>query len=495
MSVRDARAVGSMAALCALLAAPALVFAWLPLADMPQHWAAVRILHSLDDPAFGFAGHYETAWTQTLYVLPYALALGLAELLPFDAAMRVVTFLSLLSYPLGVLALLRALRKPAWLGLLALPLVYNRAVFWGALQFNLCFGLALFACAQLALPRRSWRSEALGVAAVAAVVFSNPYGVGIVIAFAGLLFCFGDRRGLAQHSPTLAALALGVAGWLWVGSGSFAPGAYYFEPLRLRFANFEDQILGGYRGPWEDGLLIVWLAVWALFARDTLPVTRARWRALSPAERALHALPLVCAALYFALPTHTAYAKAIHFRFALLSAAWLPLLAGTSALVRRPRLARAGLLGLTLATFTLAWVQLARFDREARSFEAVLDALPERPNVAALTFDRNGRVMRNFPYLHFSAYAQARHGGTLAASFIGEFWQFPLRDAPGSDRPPSPPDLAWRPFDFDRGGFGSFYDWVIVRARRFGARESLPEADYELVVDAPPWRLHHARPR
>ncbi len=495
MRATDARPRWLVLAFGTLLAAPALVFRWLPMTDLPQHWAAVRILFSLEDPQFGFASHYVTAWTSTLYLLPYALALGLAKLLPFAAAMRCVTFLSLLSYPLGVLALLRALRKPAWLGLLALPLVYNRAVFWGALQFNCVLGLALFACAQLATPRRSWRSEGLAAATVVAVVLTNPYGVMLVIGFAGLLGVLGDRRGLAQHWLSLGMLALGVAAWLWVGNGSFAPGTYYSEPLMKRLVHFGGEILGGYRGPSEDLLLLAWLALWLLFSVDTVPVTRRRWRALAPAARAVCVLPLVCAALYFVLPTHTAYAKAIHFRFALLAAAWLPLAAGPSVLARRPQLARAGLISLALATLALAWVQLARFDREASGFEAVLERLPERPNVLALTFDRNGRVMRTDPYLHFLAYAQARRGGLIAASFVGEFWQFPLRDAPGSDRPTSPPDFAWRPQDFDPNGFGAFYDWVIVRARHFGARESLPEASHELVLDAPPWRLYHARPR
>ena len=477
-----------------LLAAPALVFAYLPMTDLPQHWAEVRILHSLDDPQFGFAANYVTAWSDTLYWLPYALALGLAKLLPFEAAMRGTVFLSLLAYPLGVLALLRALGKPAWLGLLALPLVYNRAVFWGALQFNFSLGLALVACAQLAAPRRGWRSELLTAATVAAVVLSNPYGVMLVIAFAGLVFVFGDRVGLARHWLPLGALALGIAAWLWVGNGSFPPGPSYFEPLARRLKDFDDEILGGYRAHWEDGLLLAWLATWFLLSHDSLPVTRQRWRALAPAARAVCVLPLLCAGLYFALPTHTAYAKAVHFRFAVLAAAWLPLAAGSGGLARWPRLARALLAGLTLATLTLAWVQLARFDHEARTFEAVLARLPEQPRVLALTFDREGRVMRTAPYLHFLAYAQARHGGVIAASFVGEFWQFPLRDAPGSERPPSPPDLAWRPQDFDPNGFGAWYDWVIVRARHFGERESLPEAAYELVLDAPPWRLYRARP-
>ena len=478
-----------------LLAAPALVFAYLPMTDLPQHWAAVRILHSLDDPQYGLAANYVTAWSDTLYLLPYGLALGLAKLLPFEAAMRGTVFLSLLAYPLGVLALLRALGKPVWLGLLALPLVYNRAVFWGALHFNFSLGLALVACAQLATPRRGWRGELAAGATCAAVVLANPYGVLLVLGFAALVFAFGDRRGLPRRWLPLGVLAAGIAAWLWLGNGSFPPGRFFFEPLASRLTRFDDEILGGYRGHWEDLLLIAWLATWILFSHDSLPMTRRRWRMLAPPARAVCVLPLLCACLYFALPTHTAYAKAVHFRFALLAAAWLPLAAGSDVLVRRPRLSRAALAALALATLALAWVQLARFDREARSFEAVLERLPEQPKVLALTFDRDGRVMRTAPYLHFLAYAQARRGGMIAASFVGEFWQLPLREAPGSDRPSSPPDFAWRPKDFDPDGFGAWYDWVIVRARHFGARESLPDTAYELALDAPPWRLYRARPR
>ena len=59
------------------------------------------------------------------------MALALSRLVGIEIAVRCMVLLTVALYPLGVAAVLRALGKPPWLGLLALPLVYNRAFFWG----------------------------------------------------------------------------------------------------------------------------------------------------------------------------------------------------------------------------------------------------------------------------------------------------------------------------------------------------------------------------
>jgi type IV secretory pathway VirJ component len=473
-----------------LLAAPALLLRYLPMTDVPQQWAVVSILHGLSDPRMGFAAYYESAWSRTPCLLPYAVAMGLMQAVGLDATMRLLELLSLVSYPLGVLALLRAQGKPAWLALLSLPLVYNRAFFWGALLFSLSLGPALLACAQLVRPRRGWREEALAAATCLVVVTTSLYGAAMVLGFAALAFALGERARLRERRLPLVVLLVGAAAWLWLGEASFSTGAWYFEPLGQRLGAFDDEILGGWRGPWEDALLLAFGAVWLALSASRLPVTRERWRSLAPAERVLLASAGLCALLYFVLPTHSPYAKAVHFRFALLAALWLPAAAGAEALERRPRLARGMLLGLAAASLALAWVQLPRFDREARAFDAVLAALPERPKALMLGFERDGRLLRTDPYLHFLAYAQARRGGVSATSFVGEFWHYPLRERADSPRPATPPDLVWHPERFDAQGFGAWYEWVIVRTRRPERDAPLSPDGYALVLDATPWRLY-----
>ena len=141
---------GSAAALGAalvLLLVPAVTLAYLPMTDLPQHLAAVSILLNLNDPRYGFAAFYQTAWDRTLYALPYLMTMAFAPFASLELGMRVVVVLSLASLPIGLFALLRALGKAEWLALLSLPLVYNRAFFWGFTNF------------QLSMDSRCWRSR------------------------------------------------------------------------------------------------------------------------------------------------------------------------------------------------------------------------------------------------------------------------------------------------------------------------------------------------
>ena len=94
------------------------------------------------------------------------MAMAFAPFASLELGMRVVVVLSLASLPIGLFALLRALGKPEWLALLSLPLVYNRAFFWGFVNFQLALGFALLALAILVRPPRGWRSELALAAAV-----------------------------------------------------------------------------------------------------------------------------------------------------------------------------------------------------------------------------------------------------------------------------------------------------------------------------------------
>ena len=79
-SAPDPGARRLLALLLALLLAPSVWLAYLPMTDLPQHLAVASILLHHDDPRFGFAAFYEPAWGRSLYLLPYLGALALAPL-------------------------------------------------------------------------------------------------------------------------------------------------------------------------------------------------------------------------------------------------------------------------------------------------------------------------------------------------------------------------------------------------------------------------------
>ena len=493
---RDALAHWLPPAATLLLAAPVLLVSYLPMTDLPQHLAATSILRHLDDPRYEFREYYVPADDPALralsYTAQYAVVRALSGPLSLEAAMHGFVFLSVLAIPLGVLGFLRALRKPAWLALLALPFVYNRAFFWGFASFNLALGVGLGVCALLAHERWS-AARALGVAALAsAIVFVHVYGIAFVLGYLALWLLLGERRAWLRRAPTAAIpTLLGGLGWAWSGRSAAGFSESFSPPFGRRMAGLPDALLGGYRDPSEAAILVALLATLALLCHRAVSTRCAALAALPHHERVLWLYIALNAVLYLVLPQHTLTAKFVHFRHAILAAVMLPLVVPRNALAAHPLLSRGALTALAAATIANAWIHLALFDREARSFEGVIAALPERSRVVALTWERNGSVVETIPYVHFAAYAQARKGGLLATTFPGFFWNLPLRLRDDVGIPPTPISLEMHPQLFDHQSFGRFYDFVLVRG---GPRAPPPRDDvglaYALLYEAPPWRLY-----
>ena len=93
-----------------------------PIEDLPQHLAAIRVLHSLHDPAFGLAPYFELTLSRTQYLAYYLTADLLAYPLGVRHANLVLVTAAVAGTPLALRALLRALGRDEKLALFALPL-------------------------------------------------------------------------------------------------------------------------------------------------------------------------------------------------------------------------------------------------------------------------------------------------------------------------------------------------------------------------------------
>ncbi len=153
---------------------------------------------------------------------------------------------------------------------------------------------------------------------------------------------------------------------------------------------------------------------------------------------------------------------------------------------------------LRMAVFSLAigfvvssWSHFRRFNHEAESFDAIINAIPARSRIAQLTYERNGKVARVPAYLHFAAYVQSNKGGLLAVSFPTRFWNIPVKRAVTSVFPNVPRGLEWNPRLFETSGMDKSFEYVIVRvARNHGPR--LPQPfPYQLQLRSGSWWLFH----
>jgi hypothetical protein len=189
----EARAFAFLYALaCIACVFPLFRVQYLPIQDLPQHLAAVRVLHDYHDPALGFARYFELDLLRTQYLTVYLATHVLSYVLDVELAMRVVIALTLVATPLSMKLLLEALGKDGRLSLLAFPLAYNAHLVLGFVNFLAAIPLAFYAIT-LAIRQRvafSWpRAVALGVVAI--VCFYThvvPFGLscaGVLVVAAG----------------------------------------------------------------------------------------------------------------------------------------------------------------------------------------------------------------------------------------------------------------------------------------------------------------------
>lgn len=476
-----------------LLALPTLVFSYLPMTDLPQHLAVAAILDGHGDPATGFAEYYRVDWFRVPYVLVYALTVALTKVLPLKLALHVVVFASVIAYPLAIVALLRALRKPVWFALLAVPLAYNRAFFWGFINFNLSIGLALAAFTLFVSPTKSRRRDVALAVLCLLTALCHIYGLALVLTLLALYAVVGGFSSLRARWWTLLPPVCGVVLWALGARSQAGYGVHIDPPLVERVRTFSRELLGGYQDASEPALLLLLLVAVVLLVWPSVPTNRARWKALVPVERVVWLVAVGNLALYLILPQATWTAKFIHFRHAFLACAMVPLLASPMAGRRMTLLVRAMPVVAACAAVLNAWAHLMLFDREARRIDPVLEALPARPRLASLVFDPNGDVMATFPYLHAAAYGQAKRGGIITMTFPRVFWNLPVTMRGDARVPATPEGFEWNPNLFNARTFGQFYDYVLVRipgTRALATTESFP---FELVAASPPWQLYRRR--
>ncbi len=457
--------VAGALAVVALLCA---VFRFLPMVDLPQHYAMVSILRHYHDPTYDFAHRYTFDFLGRPYATVYWLGAALAWVMPLGAAMHAVVIVCTVAPFAGAHAWLRATgRSRGWL-LAVIPFAFGSLWHWGFLNFLLGTGLFLGGLAVVVRASQApSRRRALALLAVSLLaLFTHFHGLVMLLAFAPVVAWayLGDRasplavaRVLAPLAPSaLAAAAFVLLTW------SQAEGAWVrLNPgLGERLDRFPEFLGGGLREPWPLAALVAFalLAALGVLLGDPAP----------PARRERIAFAFVFAAqigMYLFLPLNTNTATYVSARHALLivltALPLLPALTGRGAVAVRALAGTVCLVGLAVSAQAMAC-----FDREARDFEPVLDAMQPGRRVASLIYARSSAcgAPRSFPYLHFAGYYQAARGGDLAHSFA-VVWNVPMRYRSDYARYAFDERIEWAPDLFGPRELAHF-DYVLVRGSR-----------------------------
>lgn len=462
--------------LCACSALPLWVVDTPPLQDLPQHLAAIRVLHSFHDPAYGLSGQLQLQLWRTQYLAYYLCADGLSYLLDVELANRVLMSLAVALTPLSLATLLRALGRDPRAALLALPFAYSAHLILGFLNFvaalPLCFfGLSL-AVAQRRAPsaRRAWLLSGV----VLSCFFMHVVPFCLLALGCGLCALRSPARALLSGLWPLSPSIVAVLWWAVRSPAGQATlsAAGVAEDAQVRITHWDaaaawhqlpqwlTDVLWGQR---DTQLLVATCALWlvwlvlGLLARGSAPDVLGR-----SLLRRLAVLPVLSAVAYFVAPTGYDWIWPIAPRFALLAILLsIPLLPVPGPRVLGGLSLVAGLLGAThLAQTGQAFIAFER--QEVGDFDRALAAIPPARRVAGLIFDRGSRQVRYSPFLHYVALYQARKGGAVMFSFA-DFPQSPFAFRK-ADRPPRvPPRWEWMPGRVDPARELGWYDYVLVR--------------------------------
>ncbi len=496
----------AMAVSLAAVVAPIWTAALLPYMDFPQHLATSRILHSLDDPAFGMTGLYEIDLSSTQYLAYYFLVEVLAWITPLETAHRLALSLYAVTLPLSVAAYMAAFGRDRAVGLLAAPLVHNTFLYMGFANYLLALPLVFWGLALLRRLMDQWSARRAALLA----------GITVVLFYMHAQALLGGRGLHPRHwwrqalhlAPALtlmlvwvarSAILAGEEAWTaGHGGRNVSPVQARWEPLMDRLTALPRQLLDAYRDDADERVLFALLAlalVLLLFRRAAPPADevtelgapRAWLRARTP-----EIITLALLAVTLLSPISYKWIWPISHRmipvvalFALAALAWrtLPL---------RPVLL---ILPATLLTLYASHVHIERADAFAEEAGAVRDVLthaePGR-RLHALIYDRGSRHINHAPYLHFGQYYVVDRGGVATFSFV-DFPQSPVRYDPERGPPRLPNRFEWTPEKFDLAKHGDYYDYFLIRdggrrkARKpFGRRAG----EVELVHRDGRWALY-----
>ncbi|HEY2517303.1 MAG TPA: hypothetical protein VGI39_40800, partial [Polyangiaceae bacterium] len=473
-------------ALAVLATAPAWIVRYPPLEDMPCHVAAMRVIHSLHDPAFGLEPHFQLTFGNTQYVFYYVLGSFLTYFIGITAANVALVCIYLGGTPLAVRDLCRAIGKDERLAIFVVPMLVNVMFEFGLLPFMFAVPIMFWALAAAV----RWFDE-LGGARRPEVLRRHGIVVGVVtfILFYSHIFPFAlfgigyamffpwrrPRDWVRAALPVIPTLLVVVWWFFFTAPGKIAQGAIdskdAIAPLDQAIHNVNQWTLDIFKDTtdeaWTLGLLFSIVLAWGLAQGDR---DSTRWEA-----RALVVLPLFCFVLYFTTGESRGPVWLFAQRFPIL------FLMTMVPLLRFPRGAR-GVLATGVALFVAVGSivnvckHYVRFQlEEVGDIDGAIDQIPAGQKVAALIFDKHSNIVNWAPFLHFGSFYQASKGGVLEFTYAGyKHWPFTFKSGKFPPQPDLPPDSAarlrweWTPESIPvRGELYPYYDYILARGAGF----------------------------
>jgi hypothetical protein len=475
--------------------APLWVVRYIPLQDLPTHFATLRTLCDLHNPEYHLED-YATNLSNTQYLSLYLVGMLLAKIVGVKLGLTLLISASLVGIVVTTYAIAEELGSDGRVSLLTIPILYNGLFILGFMQFIFAIPVMLATwLAALAFARRQDLRSGAALAFLEVVLFYShlvPFAIGQL----GVLIIVRPATWTRLRKFALAMIPIGLvlAHWLIVGAESKAIRATMTTSgtnvqVETAVKDFYSVSFDVFRDSADErhflmGVLIAALVVaFAPPRRETHTTTTRMWLSL---------VPLSCLVLYFVSQDNNGYIFYIRQRYPVMFAfTALPLLP----FVNRWKawVATIALVLLDASSIESTTWHFRMFDRyELGDFDGAIAAIPKGKRVVSAIFDAESQYVRERPFVHFVNYYQLERGGDVFLSFAGlPHWPVTYaehRTIDGLDT--ARLGLEWKP---DRVAGDPYldekFDYVLTRGETFDP----PQRYYRRVWAGDRWSVWQPR--
>jgi len=472
---------------------------FLPLADLPQHIAAIGMLRHWGDPAFHLGSRYALNIGDSQYFVYHAAGAALSFVTgSAESANRVLLTAVAIAFPYALRSLLGALGRDERLALFAPPAFWSAPLMMGFVPYVAAVPVAIWAIALFVRQARSpTRSGAVGLACVACLLFSLHLSAYFVFLGSVALVAVPLYRRPAAIARALAwvipSAALTVA---WALRGSLVtPSVPKPESAQIAWTSTRTLVQqlpiwahDIWRSHVDEGCAVVLAASLVALALQRGRAPDDRWLA-----RAAWAPLIVAALAYCVLPYNVGPAVMLDTRMATFVILFAPL-------VLAPRPGLAGTLPL-VALFASHLVGVVDSVIEVRHTEAeelgdvdrLLDRIPPGARVLTLPVHLTSRHTHWPPWVFLGSYHLARAGGEADMSFT-RIRHWPIRDRPAFDDARRPLFWTLAPCTFRNAYDGPSADFMLVRATRDIFRAHPQGPRWRRIDGEREWSLYEREP-
>ncbi len=472
---------------------------FLPLADLPQHVAAISMLRHWWDPSYHLSARYALNVGDSQYFVYHAAGALLSVVTGnAESANRVLLTATAIAFPYALRSLLRAFGRDERLALFGGPAFWSAPLMMGFVPYvaavPVCmWGVALF----VRQAQRPSRAGHVGLACAGCLLFSLHLSAYLVFLGCVALVALPLHRRPAEIARALAwvvpSAALAAA---WALRGSLVvPSVSKPETAQIAWTStltLAQQLPIWAHDIWrshvDEGCAVVLSAALVALALQRGRPPEDRWLA-----RAAWAPFVVALLAYALLPYNVGPAVMLGTRMATFVVLFAPLV-----LAPRPGLAGTLPLVAVLASHLVGVVDSVIEVRRTQSEELgdidrLLDRIPAGARVLTLPVHLTSRHTHWPPWVFLGSYHLARAGGEAEMSFT-RIRHWPIRDRPAFDDARRPLFWTLAPCTFRNAFDGPSVDYLLVRATRDIFRNHPPGPRWLRIDQEREWWLYERDP-